>query len=87
MIASAASEPLFGFFFFDKLLLWTACLKFKAVIMPFPMGLLKLTERFKIELNVEKHIKSKWGVWPLITQPSAIKPSYLFIFFLIAIGI
>ena len=60
---------------------------FNAVIIPFPIGLLKFIERSKIELNVELQIKLKWGVWPLITQPKATKASNFFIFFLIAIGI
>ena len=47
----------------------------------------KLTERFKIELKTEVHMKSKCGVSPLITQPSATNPSYFFKFFFIAIGI
>ena len=52
-----------------------------------PIGLLKIIDMCKIELKVDEHIKSKCGVWPLMTQPKAIKPSNFFIFFLIAIGI
>ena len=51
------------------------------------MGLLKVIERFKVELNVDEHIKSKCGVSPFITHPKATNPSNFFIFFLIAIGI
>ena len=32
-------------------------------------------------------IKSKWGVWPFITQPKAKKASYFLIFFEIVTGI
>ena len=58
MTALAASEPLFGFFELFWLLC-LACIKFKAVITPFPIGLLYFIERFKIELNNEEHNKSK----------------------------
>ena len=61
--ALAASDPLFGFFLeLDFTLLCRACLIFKAVIIPLPIGLLKFIERFKIVLNVDEHIKSKCGV-------------------------
>ena len=85
--AFAASDPLLGFFLSVFLHLWRAWLILLAVIIPFPIGLLKVIERFKIEVNVDEHIKSKWGVWPLITQPRATNPLNFLIFFLIAIGI
>ena len=62
MTALAASDPLFDFLLIVFLHLCLACLMLKAVIIPFPIGLLKLIERFKIELNVDVHIKSKCGV-------------------------
>ena len=85
--AFAASNPLLGFLLNVLLHLCMACLILYAVIIPLPIGLLKVIERFKIELNVDEHIKSKCGVWPLITQPKATNPSKFLIFFLIAIGI
>ena len=51
------------------------------------IGLLKSIDNFKIALNVERQIKSKWGVSPFITHPNAIKASNFFIFFRIVIGI
>ena len=41
------------------LLLCLACFRFRAVITPFPIGLLYFIERLKIELNNEAHSKSK----------------------------
>ena len=56
--ALAASDPLLGFeLLFSHLL--RAWLMLYAVIIPLPIGLLKLIERFKIALKVEEHIKSK----------------------------
>ena len=55
--ALAASDPLFGFLLLVLLDLWRACLILLAVIIPFPTGLLKFIERFKIEINVELQIK------------------------------
>ena len=54
---------------------------------PFPIGFLFATEIFIIALVVAWDIKSKWGVSPFITHPSAMKASYLLIFFEIVIGI
>ena len=48
---------------------------------------MQLPKLDKIVLNIEEHIKSKCGVWPLITQPNATNPSNFFMFLLIAIGI
>ena len=87
MTALAASNPLFGFLDFLFSLLSMACFIVKAVMTPLAIGLLYFTERLKIELKTVEHIKSKWGVFPFITQPSATKPSNLFMFFLMAIGI
>ena len=53
----------------------------KAVMIPFPIGLLYLIDNFKIALNVDLQIKSKCGVLPLITHPKAIKPSNFLCFF------
>ncbi len=39
------------------------------------------------EFIVEREINSKCGVWPLMTHPSAIKPSNFLIFFDITTGI
>ena len=58
MTALAASDPLFCLLEFF-LLLCFAWFKFKAVITPFPIGLLYFIERLKIELNNEEHNKSK----------------------------
>ena len=85
--AIAASDPLLGLFELVFLLLCLAWFRLKAVITPFPIGLLKFISRLKIELNNDEHNKSKWGVLPFITHPRATKPSNLLIFFLIAIGI
>ena len=46
-----------------------------------------MIDKVEIASKEDLHIKSKWGVFPLITQPNAIKPSYLFIFLLIETGI
>ena len=43
--------------------------------------------RFIIASITDFDIKSKWAVFPLITQPIATKPSNLLIFFEIIIGI
>ena len=59
MTAFAASDPLFGLLDFVFLLLCLAWFKFKAVITPFPIGLLYFIERLKIELNNEEHNRSK----------------------------
>ncbi len=55
--------------------------------MPFPIGLLYVIDKFKIASKVDLHIKSKCGVFPFITQPTATNASNFFIFFLIATGI
>ena len=57
------------------------------MIIPLPIGLLKLIDRFCIELKVAEQINSKWGVSPFITQPKTTKPSNFFILFLTAKGI
>ena len=58
MTAFAASEPLSFFLVLFFLLLCLAWFKFKAVITPFPIGLLYFVERLKIELNNDAHNKS-----------------------------
>ena len=56
--ALAASDPLLGFELLTSHL-FRAWLMLYAVIIPLPIGLLKLIERFKIALKVDEHIKSK----------------------------
>ena len=51
------------------------------------MGFLFSTDSFIIASVEEWEIKSKWGVWPLITQPRAKKASYFLIFFEMVTGI
>ena len=55
--------------------------------MPFPIGLLYVIDNDIIALKVALHIKSKWGVCPLITHPKAINPSNFLEYLLIATGI
>ena len=52
MTALAASDPLFGFLLIVLLHLCRACFILYAVIIPLPIGLLKLIDRFKIELKL-----------------------------------
>ena len=60
---------------------------FKQVIIPFPIGFFEFIDKV-IMASVEAcEIKSKCGVWPLITQPKAINASNFFIFFEIVTGI
>ena len=47
MTALAASDPLFGLLLVAFSHLWRACFIFKAVIIPFPIGLLNLIERVR----------------------------------------
>ena len=77
--ALAASLP-----FLPRALAWFL---FKQVIIPLPTGFLDSTDIFIIASVVDLDIKSKWGVWPLITHPSATKPSYFFKFLDITTGI
>ena len=77
--ASAASAPFF--------LLAFACFMLRHVIIPLPIGLLLAIDKSIIALVEAWDIKSKWGVWPLITQPNARKASYFLIFFDIVTGI
>ena len=55
--------------------------------MPLPMGFLLITDKFIIAWVEALEIKSKCGVSPLITHPSAINPSYFLIFLEIVTGI
>ena len=82
--AIAASLPLFFVFVFDLSIAWFL---FKHVIIPFVIGFLYLIDNFIIPSIAVLEMKSKWGVLPLITQPSAINASYFLIFFEIVIGI
>ena len=59
----------------------------RQVIIPLPIGFFEFIDNCKIELNVDLEINSKCGVCPLITQPKAIKLSYLFKYFEIVTGI
>ena len=77
--ASAASAP-----FFLRAL---ACFIFRQVIIPLPMGFLLTTDKSIIALVDACDMKSKWGVWPLITHPRAKKASYFLIYFEIVTGI
>ena len=85
--ALAASNPLFDLFDFVKPHLSFACFRLKEVIIPLPIGLLYFIEISKMDLKVDLLINSKCGVFPFITHPKAIKPSNLFIFRFMAIGI
>ena len=69
--ALAASNPLF----LELVLLdlSMACFLLKAVIMQFQIGLLLDIDKFIIASNEDLQIKLKWGVFPFITQPRAIK--------------
>ena len=55
--------------------------------MPLLIGFLLVIDKCIIALIVDVEINLKWGVWPLITQPKAINPSYLLMFFEITFGI
>ena len=55
--------------------------------MPFPIGFFDSIDSFIIASVDACEIKSKWGVCPLITHPSAINASYFFKFFEIVTGI
>ena len=77
--AFAASAP-FRF-------LTLACFILRHVIMPLPIGFLLFTDISIIALVDAWEIKSKWGVCPLITHPSAKNASYFLIFFEIVTGI
>ena len=76
---SAASAPFFLRIF--------ACFIFKQVIIPLPIGFLLITDKSIIAFVEAWDMKSKWGVWPFITQPRAKKASYFLIFFDIVTGI
>ena len=77
--ASAASAPYF--------LLALAWAILRLVIIPFPIGFLLSIDNFIMASVDAWDIKSKWGVWPLITHPRAKKPSYFFKFLEIVTGI
>ena len=51
------------------------------------MGFFEFMDNCIIASIDDFEIKSKWGVCPLITHPSAINPSNFFIFFEIVTGI
>jgi hypothetical protein len=55
--------------------------------MPLPTGFLLFTDKFIIAFVDALEIKSKCGVCPLITHPSARNASYFLIFFEIVTGI
>ena len=77
--ALVASAPLF--------FLAIACFMLKQVIIPLPIGFLWSIDKSIIPLVVAWEMKSKWGVSPLITHPSAKNPSNFLIFFDIVTGI
>ena len=56
-------------------------------MIPLPIGFLLSTDRSIIALVDACDMKSKWGVWPLITHPRAKKASNFLIFFEIVTGI
>ena len=79
MTALAASFPFFT--------LKIACFLLRHVRTPLPIGFLCIIDKFIIALFIAWDIKLKWGVLPLIIQPSATTPSNLLIYFDIITGI
>ena len=77
--AFEASDPFF--------ILALACFILRHVSIPLPIGFLLSTARYIIAFVEAYEMKSKCGVWPFITHPKAIKPSYFLIFFDIVTGI
>ena len=56
-------------------------------MIPLPMGFLLRIDKSIMAFVEACDMKSKWGVWPLITHPRAKKASYFLIFLDIVTGI